>query len=265
MATANNRLAPGAGFTTPETVPATPAPAQQAPRKAALVEYDANGETVKLSPGMIVKYLISGDADRVTEPEVMMFLNLCRFQHLNPFLREAYLIKYGDSPAQMVVGKDVHLKRAMKDPRFRGMQAGIILVTKDGRITEREGAAYIPEAETLIGGWCRVYIDGWQNPFYSAAAFNEYVQLKNGKPNRMWASKPGTMIRKVAVAQALREAFPEANSQLYAPEEMGEASEIELPDTPVIAPETAENGPQAAPEPVKAETPAPSPAAALFG
>ena len=81
----------------------------------------------------------------------------------------------------------------------------------------------------------------------------------------MWASKPGTMIRKVAVAQALREAFPEANSQLYAPEEMGEASEVELPDTPVIAPETAENDAQTAPEPVKVETPAPSPAAALFG
>lgn len=264
MATANNRLAPGAGFTTPETVPATPAPVQAQP-KAALVEYDANGETVKLSPGMIKRYLVSGDADRVTETEVMMFLNLCRFQHLNPFLREAYLIKYGDNPAQMVVGKDVHLKRAMKDPRFRGMQAGVILATKDGRITEREGAAYIPGVETLIGGWCRVYIDGWGNPFYSAAAFNEYVQLKNGKPNRMWASKPGTMIRKVAVAQALREAFPEANSQLYAPEEMGEASEVELPDTPVIAPETAQNDAQTAPEPVKAETPAPSPAAALFG
>lgn len=264
MATANNRLAPGAGFTPPETVPEMQAPAQQAPRKAALVEYEANGENVKLSPGMIVKYLVSGDADRITEPEVMMFLNLCRFQHLNPFLREAYLIKYGDKPAQMVVGKDVHLKRAMKDPRFRGMQAGVIVATKDGNITEREGAAYIPDRETLVGGWCRVYIDGWQNPFYSAAAFNEYVQLKNGQPNKMWASKPGTMIRKVAVAQALREAFPEANSQLYAPEEMGETSEIELPDVPVIAPETAENGPQAAPEPAKAETPAPSPAAALF-
>lgn len=262
MATANNRLAPGAGFTTPETVPATPAPA---PRKAAIVEYDANGETVKLSPNMIVKYLVSGDPDRVTEPEVMMFLNLCRFQHLNPFLREAYLIKYGDKPAQMVVGKDVHLKRAMKDPRFRGMQAGVILATKDGKVTEREGAAYIPGVETLIGGWCRVYIDGWQNPFYSAAAYNEYVQLKNGQPNKMWASKPGTMIRKVAVAQALREAFPEANSQLYAPEEMGDASEIELPDAPVMAPETSQNDAQTAPEPVKAETPAPSPAAALFG
>ena len=264
MATANNRLAPGAGLTTPESSQAAQAPVQAQP-KAALVEYDANGETVKLSPGMIKRYLVSGDADRVTETEVMMFLNLCRFQHLNPFLREAYLIKYGDNPAQMVVGKDVHLKRAMKDPRFRGMQAGVILATKDGRITEREGAAYIPGTETLVGGWCRVYIDGWQNPFYSAAAFNEYVQLKNGKPNRMWASKPGTMIRKVAVAQALREAFPEANSQLYAPEEMGEASEVELPDTPVIAPETAENDAQTAPEPVKAETPAPSPAAALFG
>lgn len=27
-----------------------------------------------------------------------MFLNLCRYNHLNPWLKEAYLIKYGDKP-----------------------------------------------------------------------------------------------------------------------------------------------------------------------
>lgn len=235
-------------------------------KRAPVIEYEANGETVKLSFEHIKRYLVSGDPDNVTDAEVMMFANLCRFQHLNPFLREAYLIKYGNKPATMVVGKDVHLKRAMKCPAFKGMQAGILVANKQGQITEREGAMYIPELEKLVGGWCRVYIAGWEKPFYGAAALQEYIQLKDGRPNRMWAGKPATMIRKVAVAQALREAFPDINSQLYAPEEMGEASEAVLPEDPVVVTveETAPaQKPQAAPE--TAKNAPENPAAALFG
>ena len=41
-----------------------------------------------------------------------MFIELCKAQKLNPFIREAYLIKFGISPANIVVGKDVFVKRA---------------------------------------------------------------------------------------------------------------------------------------------------------
>ena len=69
---------------------------------AGVTEYKANGEIVKLSPDTIKRYLVSGNGN-VTDQEIMMFLGLCKYQHLNPFLREAYLIKYGDrSPATMV-------------------------------------------------------------------------------------------------------------------------------------------------------------------
>jgi hypothetical protein len=66
-------------------------------------------------------------------------------------------------------------------------------------------------------------------------------EYSTGKSN--WLTKPGTMIRKVAVAQALREAFPEEMSNLYEQEEMGAIktdegaiSDIHLDTTPVIAP-----------------------------
>ena len=58
-----------------------------------IVEYEANGELVKLSPNMIRKYLVNGGGN-VSDGEVMMFMSLCKYQHLNPFLKEAYLIKY---------------------------------------------------------------------------------------------------------------------------------------------------------------------------
>jgi len=71
-------------------------------QKTALIEYDTDHGKVKLSPAIVKRYLVSGKAELVSDTEVIMFMQLCRYQGLNPFLREAYLIKYGSSPATMV-------------------------------------------------------------------------------------------------------------------------------------------------------------------
>lgn len=216
-----------------------------------ITEYESNGEKVKLSPQIIRRYLVSGGGN-VTDEEIMMFLSLCRFQHLNPFLREAYLIKYGDTqPATMVVGKDVFLKRARHNKDFGGLQAGIITrEIETGYIHEKEGTFYDKNDEELIGGWAKVYIKGYEVPFYASVSLDEYIgRKKNGEVNGQWSSKPATMIRKVAQAQALREAFPDENGGLYAPEEMGDmATAALLEDTPVQVPEEvteAEEKPEA--------------------
>ena len=82
---------------------------------AKVVEYECGGQLVKLSPNIIRNYLVNGNGN-VTDQEVAMFLNLCKFQKLNPFLREAYLIKYGSQPATIVTGKEAITKRAMRSP-----------------------------------------------------------------------------------------------------------------------------------------------------
>lgn len=209
---------------------------------ASVVEYESGGQMVKLSPKMIRSYLVSGGGN-VTDQEVMMFLSLCKFQHLNPFLREAHLIKFGSSPATMVVGKDVFTKRARRNPDYVGKQAGIIVQEiETGKIIEREGTFYIKSEERIVGGWAKVYIKGYTAPEYAAVSFDEYAGRKsNGELNSQWASKPATMIRKVAVVQALREAFPEEFNGMNATEEIPEASEIVLEDAtasePVPVPE----------------------------
>jgi len=195
-----------------------------------LVTYESNGEKIQLSPAIIKSYLVSGGGN-VTDQEVGMFLSMCKFQHLNPFLREAYLIKFGTKAAQMVVGKDVFLKRAQRNPKFKGFQAGIIVSTEIGEVVEREGT-FKMSGDTLIGGWARVYVDGNTVPFYSAVSMDEYVGRKgDGSVNAQWNGKPATMIRKVALSQALREAFPDEMGSLYAPEEMGILEP--LPEEPV--------------------------------
>ena len=228
--------------------------------------YLANGEEVKLSPSMVRKYLVSGDADAVTDQEVMMFLTLCKYQHLNPFLREAYLVKYGSAPATIVTGKDTFTKRASRNPNYMGKKAGIIVWNEaSGEVTEREGTFCLPN-EKIVGGWAEIYIKGRETE-RNTVSFEEYAgRKKDGSLNSQWASKPATMIRKVAVVQALREAFPDEFGAMYSPEEMGDVNEM-IPEPEQTAPVVVDAEDQAAIEKPAEQAPsAPQDAeSALFG
>ena len=226
--------------------------------------YLANGEEVKLSASLVKKYLVSGDATAVTDQEVMMFLTLCKYQHLNPFLREAYLIKYGSSPATIVTGKDTFTKRAAKNPNYKGKEAGIIVVNTQGEIEQREGTFFLP-AEKIVGGWAKIYVKDREPEMYTVS-FEEYAgRKKDGSLNSQWLAKPATMIRKVAVVQGLRECFPEDFEGLYSPEEMSTANPnidvneiVSEDDAPVVVQEA---------EPTQTVEPTETvdPSAALFG
>lgn len=194
--------------------------AQQA-RKPVSVTYKAGNADVTLTLGMIKKYLVTGSPENVTEQELMMFMSLCKYQGLNPFTRDAYLIKYGTQAATIVVGKGALEKRAARCSSYKGFEAGIIVRTEDGSIENRTGTFYLPE-ETLVGGWAKVYVDGFSQPVEAAVSMQEYIgRKKDGSINSQWATKPATMIRKVAKAQALREAFPEDMAGMYVAEEVG--------------------------------------------
>ncbi len=182
--------------------------------------YTAGGEEVRLTPDFVVKYLVSGDSQNITFPEIVMFMNLCKYQHLNPYIREAYLIKYGNQPATIVTGKSAFEKRAFCNERYRGFKAGIIVLTSNGEIQHRTGTFYLKN-ETVVGGWCDVFVDGLETVSVTVS-FDEYAgRKKDGFLNQQWATKPATMIRKVAKMQALREAFPIDVGGMYTAEERG--------------------------------------------
>lgn len=184
-----------------------------------MVEFECNGHLVKLSPSIIKKYLVSGNGD-VSDQEVVMFLNLCKFQRLNPFLREAYLIKFGSSPATIVTGKEVFTKRAYRNKSYAGQQAGVIVQKETGELENRIGTLVLKD-EILVGGWAKVYVKGYEIPIEITVSYDEYVGTKsNGEVNSQWHKKPATMIRKVALVQGLREAFPEDFQGMYSQEEI---------------------------------------------
>ena len=199
-------------------------------QESKIVEYESNGQKVKLSPTIIRNYLVNGGGN-VSDQEVVMFLNLCKFQKLNPFLREAYLIKYGNQPATLVTGKDAILKRAYRNENYAGNIAGIIVAGENGEIERRTGTFKLPD-EDLVGGWAKVFIKGYEYPIENEVSLDEYIgKTKEGEVNSQWQRKPATMIRKVALVQALREAFPEELQAMYDAAEMN--LDFELPQNEI--------------------------------
>lgn len=175
------------------------------------VEFEVNGEAVKLSGNTVREYLVRGNG-AVDDQEVVMFINLCKFQKLNPFLNEAYLIKFGSQPSQIIVSKEAFMKRAEANPNYRGFEAGII-VERNGELVEIEGAVKLKN-DILIGGWCKVYRKDREKTPTTKISLDEF-----GKNQATWKQMPLNMIRKSAIVNALREAFPENLGAMYTEED----------------------------------------------
>lgn len=236
------------------------------------VVFDVSGQQITLTPETVRNYLVSGDKERVTIPELVMFINLCKYAKLNPWLKEAYCIKYGNEPATMVVAKEAYLKRAESCNNYDGCTAGIVVLDENGTVTYREGMIVLP-TETLVGGYAEVYSKDRNHPSRIEVSFEEYAgRKKDGSLNSQWAKRPASMIRKVAMAQALREAFPNSLGNLFTAEEQEEAiipMDVVIEDAsknPEALPELEQ--PEPVPEPQQSTQQAATPqgaAAALFG
>jgi len=174
-----------------------------------------DGQDVMLTPASVRKHLVNGN-NPVTDTEVLMFMSICRYQGLNPFLKEAYLIKYSkDKPASIVTARIVYEKRAAEHEQYKGMTSGVI-VEKDGDIKYRDGSFHLT-TETIVGGWAEGHRKDWEIPRRAEVSFAEY-----DAGQALWKSKPGTMIEKVAIVQCLRSMFPQEMHGLYGEEELAQ-------------------------------------------
>lgn len=192
-------------------------------KKEIAVVYEVDGAQIKLTPSIVQNYIVGSDNGKITMPEFKFFTELCKARKLNPFLKEAYCIKFGNQPAQIVVGKDAVLKRAILNPAYNGMESGIyVQVIETGEIIERKGTFYIKAEEKVVGGWAKVYRKNWEYPTYCSVSFDEVAQhKKDGSLNANWQGKGATMVEKVAKVRALRETFIEDLGGMYEAEEMG--------------------------------------------
>lgn len=140
---------------------------------------------------------------KATDQELMMGLQIAKTFNLNPLKREVYFVKYNDKdPMQVLTGYEVYLKRAERSGNYNGLE-----ITSQGSVKGGDLKAIV-----------KVFRKDWTNPLTHEAHYVEYVQnkaiYKDGskigeEPNKFWATKPVTMIKKVAVSQAFRLAFPD--------------------------------------------------------
>ena len=212
------------------TVPTAPQPAAATPatksNEGMTAIYQVAGEEVKLTAKAVKEILLNGGGT-LTEQEISRFIALCKFNHLNPFLGEAYVIKFannrgGEASAQMVVSKEAYFKRAERAANYDGIQAGVI-IQRGEEIREEEGC-FVPAGWTLVGGWAKVYRTDRRFPVVAKVNIEEY-----DKKQSIWNEKKATMISKIAKVQALREAFADELGGMYIAEEKGDAPINNIP------------------------------------
>ena len=197
-----------------------------------IVEYVVNGEKIELTIANVRKFLISGSRDKVTDKDVVTFMMLCKAQHLNPWVGDAFLICYGSDP-NIITSKYAFLKRADSAPNYDGKEDGIIVTNEGGDLIYKKGCFKAP-GETLRGGWCEVFFKNMSHSIRKEVNLEEYNTGKS-----IWATKPSTMICKVADVQALRDAFPNELQGMYIAEEFG-VSEEKVKPKAVMDAETGE-------------------------
>jgi len=157
--------------------------------------------------------------DEVSDEEIMLAIQKCVMQGLNPFIFDVYLIPYndkrtGETTLSLQISKEGFLKNADKHPDYLGFEAGLILEDSKTKELIRRTGTLQRANEILLGAYAKVFRRNMQ-PFYQEVSLHEYDANK-----QLWNSKKATMIRKTAIAQALREAFPNQFSGFYEPAEM---------------------------------------------
>ena len=200
--------------TTATQQPGTAVAQQKQTDTKGLTTYNVAGNEVKLSYEIVRNFLVKGNGN-VSDQDLVQFISICKFNQLNPFLNEAYLVKFGTQPAQMIVSKEALMKRADACPEYEGIKAGIIVEREDGSVEDFEGCFY-GSKEKLVGGWAQVFRKDRKFPIISRVRLDEY-----DKKQSIWNEKKSTMISKIAKVQALREAFPAQLGAMYTQEERG--------------------------------------------
>lgn len=188
----------------------------------------------------ITEYMnVFGIAAELTDNEKKQFVEVATAYQLNPFKKEIYCLPYMTSVKQangqykkvrklsIVTGYETYLKRAERSGLMNGWNVEI-----SGQGDSRTAKITIHRKD-------------WGEPLIHSVILSEYKE-----DNRMWKEKPMTMLKKVAMAQGFRLAFPdEMGGMPYAAEELpdemtSETKKVEpssAPADPGVVPDSLKN------------------------
>jgi phage recombination protein Bet len=152
-------------------------------------------EQMEISVADVKKYI----APNATDKELFMFMGVARSYGLNPLKREIHFVKYGSGAASIIVGYETYLKRAERTGKLDGWKCWIEDV---GKPTERAIIEIKRKDQSMPITW-------------------EVYRKEFDKQQSSWKSMPTFMLKKVAIAQGFRMAFPDdLGGMPYIPEEL---------------------------------------------
>jgi phage recombination protein Bet len=161
-------------------------------------------------------------AKGASNDQLALFLAQCQRTGLDPFARQIYAVRRGDSMT-IQVSIDGFRLIAQRSGEYEG-QAGPYWCGPDGEWRDVWLSKDRPAA-AKVG----VMRKGFRDPVWSVALWESYAQ-----GNSMWAKFGPTMLAKCAEALSLRRAFPAELSGLYAAEEMSQADEPHVVEVPAL-------------------------------
>lgn len=201
-------------------------------------------EPGKLTPEQVdlIKTTICKGA---THEELQLFLMQCARTGLDPFSRQIHAVKRWDKKERrevltIQVGIDGQRLVAQRTKELDG-QEGPFWCGKDGAWKDVWISDQPPAAAKVV-----VFRKGSARPYTGVAHWGEYKQEYYDKESGgwkltpFWQRMPAGQLAKAAESLALRKAFPQELSGIFAPEEIGsldrDVIEVEVQPAPTQAP-----------------------------
>lgn len=140
-----------------------------------------------------------------TKDELLLFVGMCKRTGLDPFTRQIYFIKDKTGRVMTQVSVDGFRVIAERSGDYAGQDAPVF-EEENGKIKK-----------------CTVTVYRWHGDTRYPAAVGVAYWDEYARASQTWQKLAHQMISKVAECIALRKAFPNDLSGLYAPEEMEQA------------------------------------------
>lgn len=170
-------------------------------------------------------------APTATNEEFALMCHMANRYGLDPLVRQIWVVKYGEKPAQIFAGRDGFLSIAHRSGVFNGINTAVEKVNEPIHVEKKrydkwkkEWVTLKVEREWQFKAICTIYRKDAEYPFVVEVLEEEYTTCEN-----LWLEKPRTMLGKVSESQCLRKAFD--ISGLYSPEEMPEHGERDVTPT----------------------------------
>lgn len=156
---------------------------------------------------------------KLNVPEFEAFCYQAKRTGLDPLARQIYFTKQADKVSVCATIDGLRLV-AQRSKNYQG-QVGPYWCGKDGKWTDVWLEKAYPAA-AKVG----VNHADFKETLWAVATWDQYCPIHEGKPGFMWNKMSSLMIGKCAEALALRKAFPQELSGVYAQEEMEQAGAV---------------------------------------